>query len=51
MQLAQIAGMSQRITSGLRPHRQSVRLLADGDFFDVTGSRIDCVDNIVESAR
>ncbi len=51
MQLAQIAGMSQRVTSGLRPDGQSVRLFADGNFRDVAGSGIDRVDNIVESPR
>lgn len=49
-QLTQVAGMSERITAGLRPHSQPMRFTANLDLVDGTRGRVESVDQIVEAA-
>ena len=48
--LSHVAGMTERIASGLRPHGQAMRLFADADSCDRTRRRVDIIDDIVEPA-
>jgi len=45
---AQIAGVSQGITTGLRPDRQTVALLPRFDLVHLTIGRVDAVHHVIE---
>src|ERR1022692_4985467 len=47
---AHVAGVTQRVTSRLRPDRQPMRLRSDADGLDRAGRGVDGVDDVVVSA-
>src|SRR5262249_50667715 len=44
---AHVAGVAERVAPGLRPHREAVRLLADGNGHHFAGRRVDHVHDVV----
>src|SRR5215469_6149841 len=49
--LTYVAGVAERVATGLRPDGQPMRLFADRDRFNRPGRRIDVVNDIVKSPR
>src|SRR5262245_62019496 len=44
---AHVAGVTERVPAGLRPHGEAVRLLADGNRGDLAAGRVEDVDDVV----